>query len=787
MHFRILCALSFAILYALPRPAAAQVSPLGSTFVLWNAAARGSAVAFDTKNRVYFTVSAHGWLYGRFTSEDGAPLGDAFIINSGGFAQFPHVAYSPDANNGNGGFLVTWHNAGVWGVMVGYGSGLLSPEVFLSGADTVYEIMGAPIAYSTVSKEFFVVWRIYASLDIQGIRVSNTGAALSGVIPINDPGYVQLRSNPSIAYNPASNEYLVGYAAGLNNARNVTVQRVKPGSGQVLTGPTVVAESAAIYTTSVAYNSKIGGYLVAWHQIPPDAIYARIVTSSGSPSGDIIPLSTRYGTYDSLSLSHNAVSGTVLMVGQDKLGFEDGGVEVAGSIPSPGFQVTFNAGQPWDPNGTNGNFHPRAASHSARKEWMVVAANGFTRTIAQRLTTVTSGGPAPVQPLTASVAANVVFPVPQGVPITWTATASGGTAPHQYKFLRVSGSGSWLVAQDWSSANTYTWYPTAGTHAVQVWVRNAGSSTAFDAYTGTGYFTVTAPAAKLLSFTADRTFPALYGTPITWTATATGGTLPVEYKFLRYSTSTGWIVAREYSSINTYTWFPPMGTNAIQVWVRTVGSLAGYQDHGGSGLFQVSSTPASAKLSGISANVTFPASPQASITWTATATGGNGPLEYRFVQYNATTNTWSVIRDWGSNQVVQGPAGVTGTGRHLVQVWVRTVGSGVAYEDWRNTDYFLITDITSVTLTSNLPLATLSAGQPVTFTASVTGGSGPWDFAWFTYDGVTWTRNVTYAANANIFTTAFPAGTKVVQVWVRQSGSATAWEAWQSTGAFVVR
>jgi hypothetical protein len=41
--------------------------------------------------------------------------------------------------------------------------------------------------------------------------------------------------------------------------------------------------------------------------------------------------------------------------------------------------------------------------------------------------------------------------------------------------------------------NTYTWTPSstdAGPHALQVWVRSAGSTAQYEAYGATGYFTI---------------------------------------------------------------------------------------------------------------------------------------------------------------------------------------------------------------------------------------------------------------------------------------------------------
>jgi hypothetical protein len=101
----------------------------------------------------------------------------------------------------------------------------------------------------------------------------------------------------------------------------------------------------------------------------------------------------------------------------------------------------------------------------------------------------------PPPPVVQSVTANRTFPVMAGTAITWTANASGGATPLQYRFWRLDG-GSWTLVRDYSTTKTYTWTPGAGEvgqHQVWVWVRNAGSVAAYDAQGGTAPFTITAP------------------------------------------------------------------------------------------------------------------------------------------------------------------------------------------------------------------------------------------------------------------------------------------------------
>jgi hypothetical protein len=63
-------------------------------------------------------------------------------------------------------------------------------------------------------------------------------------------------------------------------------------------------------------------------------------------------------------------------------------------------------------------------------------------------------------------------PQPAGSTITFTATTSGGLAPHQYKWWVYDGV-TWSMVGDWSTSNVYTWAPgLIGGYRVGVWVKS---------------------------------------------------------------------------------------------------------------------------------------------------------------------------------------------------------------------------------------------------------------------------------------------------------------------------
>ena len=84
--------------------------------------------------------------------------------------------------------------------------------------------------------------------------------------------------------------------------------------------------------------------------------------------------------------------------------------------------------------------------------------------------TSTSSGPFSITSLTS----NRTSPQAPGTLITFTAAASGGRSPYQFKWLVYDGR-TWTVVRNWSSSNTFTWSTPAreGAYRVGIWARDA--------------------------------------------------------------------------------------------------------------------------------------------------------------------------------------------------------------------------------------------------------------------------------------------------------------------------
>ena len=250
-------------------------------------------------------------------------------------------------------------------------------------------------------------------------------------------------------------------------------------------------------------------------------------------------------------------------------------------------------------------------------------------------------------PLTAvSVTAAPASPQPVDTPITFTAVATGGTdVQYQYWVYNANANPAWSQLQTYSSQATYTWTPTlAGSYFLSVTAQDGVTGAAVNTtfwYTITGGSPLTA-----VNVTTSPVSPQAPNTPITLTATATGGT-DVQYQFWVYNANANpaWSQLQGYSSQSTYTWTPTLaGSYFLSVTAQdgvtgaAVNTTFWYTISGGSPLTAV--------------NVTVsPASPQAPntpITLSATATGGTN-VQYQFWVYNANANpAWSQLQGYSS-------------------------------------------------------------------------------------------------------------------------------------------
>jgi hypothetical protein len=272
--------------------------------------------------------------------------------------------------------------------------------------------------------------------------------------------------------------------------------------------------------------------------------------------------------------------------------------------------------------------------------------------------------------------------------------------------------------------------------------------------------------------------------PVSWSASATGGG-QLEYRYWVYNVALQAWTSNGYSAKSTFTFTPASaGSYIVQVWARNAGSSEAWEDFASSGVFGVAPAPLS--VTGLVPNQQSPFASGVPVTWTATVAGGVGPFEYRYSLWNGTA--WTVARDYSGSAAWTWTPAATGT--YAVRVWVRTVGSPLAFDAARDSGPFTVAAAVPATptLVPSVPFP-VTAGTSVTWTAATTGGRQPTQYRYWVYQQSTgaWRLGRDWGAQPAWSWRPSQADTYIVQVWVRAAGSVAAFDAWRSSGVLTVQ
>ena len=382
----------------------------------------------------------------------------------------------------------------------------------------------------------------------------------------------------------------------------------------------------------------------------------------------------------------------------------------------------------------------------------------------------------------AAMTPSVPSPQAAGTQIVLTGSASAANCPNpRYEFwTQAPGSSTWTVAQPYSSSATFNWNTVAaapGTYHLSLWVRDASGVASYDSFVpGTAY---TLTLARCVSVTASAAPPSPQGsgTAVTITGTASGCPNP-RYQFWILAPSGSWSVAQAYSTNATFNWNTTglAGTYRYSVWVRDASSANTYDAYFPGTAYTLTPTPCPSVTASAA-----PASPQASstaVTVTGSASGCPNP-RYQF-WFLAPGGSWKVAQAYSSNTTYNWSTIGLPAGTYRYSVWVRDASSAAAYDAFfPGTAYTLTTTPCTSVTASAAPASPQASGTAVTITAGSSGCSNPMYEFWIQSPGSsTWTKAQGYSTSStfNWNTTGLPGGTYRFSVWVRDSGSAAAYD-----------
>lgn len=280
-----------------------------------------------------------------------------------------------------------------------------------------------------------------------------------------------------------------------------------------------------------------------------------------------------------------------------------------------------------------------------------------------------------------------------------------------------------------------------------------------------------------ISLAVNRNAPQVAGTPVTFTAFAVGGVLPYEYKWL-VDDGAGFKAVTNWSPIDTFIWTP--GTANAQyrvgVWARSNGNTRDEAEASASSPFPITAAvyvPVSAVS--IAADKPAPQALGTTITWKATASGGNGPHEYKWLVHDG--GSWSAVTGWAPQDTFVWTPPVANP-NYRVGVWARSNGSTKDEPDATSSADFginaAVVDVprlTEVVLSTNL-VAPQPVGSTIIVTATPIGGAPGHTFRWLIHDGAQWNIVSDWTTSSQFGWTPTKSDPNYrIGVWVRAGGN----------------
>lgn len=383
-------AVAAALLLGASSTAPAQVR-VGATFVAIpgdGATKRFPDVAFDGANGAFLVVTGLQKLEARYFDTDGAPLGGVAVVTTTGGAN--RVVCAAAINK----CLITWLQEPnlVVGRFVRFNSGAVQ---FLSGPFTIGSsgllTNSAPgLAYSSAASEFLVVWTDGMN-NLRARRVDADGTLLGAAAYFYVSNSAVWEGFPTLAYNSAQDEYMVAYYCEPGGQSGVCARRVKPGTGALIGGTSILYSGGFNQYPEIAYNPATNQYLaITWGFSGGSwMLKGRLADGNAAPLGASTLALAAKGGGDGVGLAYNPVSNTFLADYQSQTNAETWGVEI-GPAGGPGTQIQLSY------SGTTLSVQPRAEANPNTDQWLMVMSKGFANITAQRvghgLTTGGGGG-----------------------------------------------------------------------------------------------------------------------------------------------------------------------------------------------------------------------------------------------------------------------------------------------------------------------------------------------------------------------------------------------------------
>ena len=349
-----------------------------------------------------------------------------------------------------------------------------------------------------------------------------------------------------------------------------------------------------------------------------------------------------------------------------------------------------------------------------------------------------------------------------GDTITWTAAAAGGSGALRYCFY-VYKDGAVVLNTGYGSAvkASYT-AEEAGNYSAKVFVKDGAGNATSRVSGSTIVEEANAAPLTITGITADKTSAAA-GDTITWTAAAAGGSGALRYCFYVYKDGAVVLNTGYGSSVKASYKAEEAGSYSAKVFVKDGIGHAASRTGGSIDVTDQAEQPAEPlAIAGITADKTS-AGAWDTIAWTAEVTGGSGTLRYCFYVYK----DGAVVLSTGYGSAARVSYTATEAGSYAAKVFVKD-GTGNAVS--RVSESVTVTGQTAAALTVtdiSADKTGAGAGETITWTATVAGGSGTLRYCFYIYKDGAVVLNTGYGSTKSVSYTAVETGSYSVKVFVK--------------------
>ena len=437
-----------------------------------------AAMSGVLNTQAYYYVFArlrntHGWgpwsAAGDVFYTAGQLLDDPYIIAASGLEWWESVAYNPDRNE----YCITWQNGYVihWRRLDGTGAMIGSEYVISDGITSGHHYDA--VCYNSTRQEYLILysgWMPDNSHQMRVLRIdATTGNQIGSTIWLDSIGTNSTTGGLEVAYSPTSNSYLATYES---YTEGKVYGRILDSTANLVGSRFQISTAGQLFSRNpaIAWNSASNEYLVTYMGSPTgdgfDYYAQRVRASDGALLGSNLALTTDHGcgvlgggvAYDSdmnryLVVYHGGsssptgqfVSSTATLIGSS---FALGGVYTAGGMTS----VTWNSttkeylatwagyvgpcsypnwgrrisqtgayiGEAFKTNGNEvgfGNWSPIPVYNSVNNEYLIHWYNSYAKVEVRRYKTLP---PPPVDPTgPGPVTSFVATPGDSQVQLTW--------------------------------------------------------------------------------------------------------------------------------------------------------------------------------------------------------------------------------------------------------------------------------------------------------------------------------------------------------------------------------